>query len=574
MNEHHKHLLSQEDKLVSEVDGKKLMEYTAGVAQWVRISGTKEEVESLQYCQKILDGFGYATKLVAHPAYISYPKKSFVEMESPEAMSFESIAHAFTPTTPPGGVSAEVVPCDFPSVAGNIVLCSGLASYAEVINLEKQGAVGILYQSDDYLHNIPVNKFWGPVDEDGEKQLPKIPVLSVTRASGEIVRGCIAKGRTRLRLESVVETGWHDITRLEADLTIPNTDKFLLFSGHICSWDYGAMDNGSANATMIECARVLAERRSDFKRSLKLIFWPGHTQGKFVGSVWYADENFEMLSKNCVGHVNVDSTGGKDATIIIEAPVMPQTFQLAKDVIKRHAGEDFLGKRLGHFADQSFYGVGLTSTFGTFSEQDARKVSEDGITFHGSAAKYAGGLGWWWHTKHDTIDKVDEAFLVRDTKIYVATIWRILTQPVLPYRVLDAAKDICDSVAQLQKNLDDRFDLSAMAERSGEVMKLAEKFQETLEAGNESETDAGALNEKLHKTLTLMTRIIFHDNDIFSYDPGGPMTGLPSLADFQKLATTAIGSHRYYTSLVKFRRGYNRVMLYLDHIAGMLRAES
>ncbi len=571
MSENLKRLLSEEDRLVSEVDGKKLMEYTAGIAQWVRISGTKEEVESLEYCQKILDGFGYTTKLVKHPALISYPKKSFVEMESPESMSFESIAHAFTPSTPPGGVSAEIVTSDFPAVAGKIVLCSGMPAPLEVENLEKQGAVGILYQGDDYLHNIPVNKFWGPVGEAEEKQLSQIPVLSVTKASGETIRARIAKGRTRVRLESVIETGWHDITRLDADLPAEGTDKFVIFSGHICSWDYGAMDNGSANATMIECARLLAQKRGEFKRSLKFMFWPGHTQGKFAGSVWYADENFEELTKNCVGYVNVDSTGGKDATIIIEAPVMPQTFRLAKDIIKRQTGEDFLGKRIAHFADQSFFGVGLTSTFGTFSEQDARKAPEGGISFHGSAAKYAGGLGWWWHTKHDTIDKVDEAFLVRDTKIYAATVWRILTQPVLPYNVTDAASDICSSVESLQKEVGNRFDLQPLAKRSAEVLKLAEKFQKELDAANESGTDAEALNDKLHKVLTQMVRIIFHDNDIFVYDPSGPMTGIPSLADSHKLATTAVGSHRYYTSLIKFRRGYNRVMFYLDYITELLK---
>lgn len=571
MSEHLNHLLSIEDQLVKEIDGKRLMEYTAGVSQWVRISGTKEEVESLEYCQKILDGFGYTTKLVKHPGYLSWPVKSFVEMESPESQAFESIAHAFTPSTPPGGVSAEIVTSDFPAVAGKIVLCSGMPSPQEVALLESQGAVGLLYQADDWLHNIPVNKFWGPVGETEESRLSRIPVLSVTRSSGETIRACIAKKRTRMRLESIVETGWYDMARLEADLTVPGTDKFVIFSGHICSWDYGAMDNGSANATMIECARVLAERRGEFRRGLKFIFWPGHTQGKFVGSVWYADENFDMLTKNCMGYINVDSTGGKDATIIIEAPVMPQTFDLAKDVIKRHAGEDFIGKRLGHFADQSFYGVGLTSTFGTFSEQDARKVPEGSISFHGSEAKFAGGLGWWWHTKHDTIDKVDEAFLVRDTRLYVATTWRILTQPVLPYNVFAAAQDIVATTERLQKALGDRFDLSPLAARGAEVAELAGKFRKELEAANESEKDVDALNDKLHRVLTEMVRVIFHDNDVFSYDPSGPMIGLPSLADYDKLATTAVGSHRYYTSLVKFRRGYNRVMLCLDRIAELLK---
>jgi hypothetical protein len=46
--------------------------------------------------------------------------------------------------------------------------------------------------------------------------------------------------------------------------------------------------------------------------------------------------------------------------------------------------------------------------------------------------KMRNALGWWWHTPHDTLDKIDEGNLVRDTRIYVHTLHRLLTDPVLP----------------------------------------------------------------------------------------------------------------------------------------------
>ena len=97
--------------------------------------------------------------------------------------------------------------------------------------------------------------------------------------------------------------------------------------------------------------------------------------------------------------------GGMDAVIIDEAPVMPQTKGLAGSVINKQTGQEFIGKRIGHFADQSFFGVGLTSVFGTFSEQDEAK-SKDVLSFREGATIRAGGLGWWWHTDKDTLDKV------------------------------------------------------------------------------------------------------------------------------------------------------------------------
>ncbi|MBV8185324.1 MAG: aminopeptidase, partial [Hyphomicrobiales bacterium] len=56
-------------------------------------------------------------------------------------------------------------------------------------------------------------------------------------------------------------------------------------------------------------------------------------------------------------------------------------------------------------------------------------------------------LGWWWHTPHDLIDKIDEEFLVRDTRIVAATLSRLLNDPILP---LDVAAHAGSLVAELK----------------------------------------------------------------------------------------------------------------------------
>ena len=67
-------------------------------------------------------------------------------------------------------------------------------------------------------------------------------------------------------------------------------------------------------------------------------------------------------------------------------------------------------------SDQSFWGIGIPAMFGALSEQPPAPV------------KMRNALGWWWHTPHDTLDKIDEANLVRDTKVYVHTLWRLLSE--------------------------------------------------------------------------------------------------------------------------------------------------
>ncbi len=363
-------------------------------------------------------------------------------------------------------------------------------------------------------------------------------------------------GRTRVRIETAVDTGWRDIPLLEADILATGSDQFLLFSSHIDSWEFGAMDNGAANATVIEVARVLASKREVLRRGLRIAFWAGHSHGKFAGSSWYADHHFEELEEKCIGHIYVDSTGGRDAVVINEVPVMPQSRCVAADVIRKQTGEELVAKRIGHYADQSFYGVGLTSIFGTLSGQDPDK-NRDVLSFKAGSA---GGLGWWWHTRHDTVDKVDEGNLSRDTKIYTATVWRLLTQPVLPYDFREAIAEMEKTARDLQEELKGRFDLSGLAERLGALGTKLEGFYREIGGIVEPGELADKANERLMKLSNKIVRITFHDKDCFGYDLSGPMFPIPSLAKGSVLAKVTEKSHRYYMLATELQRGLNRVM--------------
>ena len=81
-------------------------------------------------------------------------------------------------------------------------------------------------------------------------------------------------------------------------------------------------------------------------------------------------------------------------------------------------------------SDQSFWGIGIPAMFGALSEQPPAPV------------KMRNALGWWWHTPHDLLDKIDEKNLVRDTRVYVHTLWRLLTDTVLPLDFASACRDV------------------------------------------------------------------------------------------------------------------------------------
>src|SRR5271165_3804971 len=68
--------------LCEAVDGSILMGHMQELARWVKLSGTPDELQSLQYFQAKLDEYGYRTRLIMHDAYISLPGKARVDADN------------------------------------------------------------------------------------------------------------------------------------------------------------------------------------------------------------------------------------------------------------------------------------------------------------------------------------------------------------------------------------------------------------------------------------------------------------------------------------------------------------
>ncbi len=173
----------------------------------------------------------------------------------------------------------------------------------------------------------------------------------------------------------------------------------------------------------------------NLRRGVRFAFWSGHSQARYAGSTWFADAYWFDLRDNCVSHVNVDSTGGIGATDLTTANTMAETFDFASDVIQRQTGQELIYQRFGRAGDQSFWGIGLPAIFMSISQQGTpADVTADLLRLTGGTGARSGGLGWWWHTTEDTLDKIDPEHHVRDTKIYVEVVGRLATDPVIAVR--------------------------------------------------------------------------------------------------------------------------------------------
>ncbi len=572
-----------EDQIVGSVSSERLMSDTEAIARWVRLSGTEEERASFDYVEGVLADLGLETTRYTGWAYISLPEHAELTVDGTEV---PAITHSMAPGTPEGGLELPLVYAgsgtwqDYSGkdVRGKAVLVEGIAIPGKARTAEEAGAAACVFaNADEHVHEMIVSTLWGSPTPETRRDLPRVPMVSVGAAGAKLLRESL-EGPTppTVRLTTRVSTGWREIPTLIAQLDgTEEPEKFVLFSGHIDCWHYGAMDNGSANALMLEVLRVLLPHRERLRRSLRLAFWSGHSHGRYAGSTWYADNFWEELHQNCVLHLNTDSPGGRGATVLTEGQAMAETRGVAADVIRALAGEEFRGSRFGRSGDQSFMSIGIPSLFMFVSEQPAGQDASAGdvAALLGGPGAKGGGVGWWWHTTEDTPDKLDSEFLARDARIYAVVAHRFLSEAVLPLDVRASAEELLRHLRNWSKKAGERFDLSSAVSRAEEVAELADRFQRRLEATREDDGSevVWELNEAVRRAELGLVRLNYARSDPFDHDPAVPQPPVPLLAPIDRLVLTDRGSdeEREITTVLVRRR--NRVMHELAQVGESLR---
>lgn len=550
------------DGLAGQVSGPGMMAHLREFARWVKLSGTPEELQSLQYVRAKLDEYGFRTEIVMHDAYISLPGKASVTVDN---VALKAITHSHGQ---PGVVRARVVDvgegtaADFAGkdVKGCIVLAQGIANPATSRLASLAGAAAQLHVSPhEHIHEMCVSPVWGSPTDATLADMPSTVVCSIAHDDGMALRARLAKGESpAVVLEAEVDTGWRKTPILVAHMDRPGAgaeEPFVLFSGHHDTWYYGVMDNGSANATMLETARVLAGKREQWSRGLRLCFWSGHSHGRYSGSVWYVDEHWDELDRRCVAHVNVDSTGGVGASVLENAAAVSELTTLAAEAIGQRTGHGYLGKRKSRSSDDSLPGVGVPSMFGALSEQAPGTV------------KMRNSLGWWWHTPEDLIDKLDEANLVRDTQVFVHAVWRLVADAVLPLDYGAHAKAMLEELGRIEASLAGRFPLSGLV---AGARTLAANAEAVAKAG----VDAARVNAALMQVSRALVPVDYARGDRFTHEPALPMAPWATLDPVRALAKTAPGTPAEQHAMVAAMRARNRVAFALREanaaLAGVL----
>jgi Peptidase family M28/PA domain len=572
-----------ENEIIRAVSVERLMRDTEAIARWVRLSGSEDERQAFEYVAGALRVLGLEPTLYLSPGYISLPQRAKLRVHGEE---LAAITHSMAISTPPAGLHVPLVyvgngtPQDYASrdVHGTAVLVDGMAMPGKVEAAEAAGAAAAIFANrDEHVHEMIVSTVWGSPTLEERARLPRMPVVSIGRAAGDRLRKALAQGQpVDVDLVTEVTTRWTEIPTLVAQVNgVAEPEKFVLLSGHVDSWHYGAMDNGSANATMLETLRVVLPYRDTFRRGLRLAFWSGHSHGRYAGSSWYADTFWEDLHNNCVVHINVDSVGGQNATVLTEAHAMAETRPVAAEVIGALTGVEFTGTRFGRAGDQSFQAHGIPSLFMSLSEQPlAEGDSASGFAeLVGAAGAKSGGLGWWWHTPEDTVDKIDPALLLRDAQIYAAVTYHFLAQELLPLDMRASAEDLLGHLRMWRQQSDGRFDLDQVVARAEEVAALAAQVQDGLRAvdGRVSNEVARRLNAIIMKAEHALVRLNYVQTEPYAHDRAASEPPVPLLEPLTQLLATAPGSDADYELQTLLVRRRNRIQQELAEAGEALR---
>ena len=410
----------------------------------VRESSSEDEREAARYITARLEALGVPHTVYEPDLFLSVPISASVEVED---QRLRAKTPSMAVSTDEEGVTGEVVYVssnrpggldtlfhfsngDEVDVRGKIVLTDGYAFPVAVRHYEERGAIAQIFINPGVdIHWGICTTIWGAPDLDSAPRQPKVPVAAINRPDGEALKAKAQAGRTVVTVRTQHKQGWFPCPVIVAEIEgCEEPERFLLVHGHYDSWDVGIGDNAVGDGTLLELARVFHNHRDRLARSMKIAWWPGHSTGRYAGSTWFADTFALELDRNCIAQVDIDSPGCRWATEYHDISWMTETEDFCVQAIHDITGKEAFGERPHQAGDYSFNNIGLSGFFMLFSTMPKALREEKGYYPVGGC-----GANIAWHTENDRLEIADKDHLMRDLRVYVATLQRVLNNAIHPF---------------------------------------------------------------------------------------------------------------------------------------------
>jgi hypothetical protein len=524
-----------------------------------RTSGKDGERKAAAYLEARLKDYGVANTRHDIRAFLSWPVRASVAAEGADTL--EGLAPAFGGSTPPEGIVAEVLwlkddaddrdPGPLPAAArGRIVIAQGMISPESARRAELAGAAGLVHVNDgEILHEMIATTIWGTPSASSAERLPKIPIVSITKSAGDRLRPSVASG-VKLRLVAEVQRGWAEIPLVVAEVPGQTAD-FILVATHLDAWYEGMTDTAGTVASILEMARVLGKGPKP-RRGVRFAWWPGHSFGRYAGSTWYADRFWRELDEHGVAYTNLDGAGRRGSRVdAVAAGGWPGLAEFSRAFAVSRFGRTPPPAptrlfRPGRDSDSAFQGLGIPEFF--VGVPGPERGHPD-VTPSGRIA--------YWHTKQDTLDKLDMKVLELDTRYRLAQIVELATMPALPHRLAPIVVSYERALDELIAASAGRFDV----ERTRTLASRLRAAAETFDQAPLPESDAGrAARDRILVRLThRLNATLYTKTGRFDQDPAASAPILPLLAGVRELASMDRASNAYGFLETELVRGRNAV---------------
>jgi N-acetylated-alpha-linked acidic dipeptidase len=567
---------TDEEQLIQEVTLDEPWALVETYVSLVRESGTKHERRAFDYLSKRLKKLGVPHTIHAPTLLISVPRKARLEVLSPERRLLTAKTPSMSHSTAGRWKSGEIVYAStgpitdirqiFESaekttadITGKVALTEGYPSPGKVAAFTKQGAIGAIFISPgERIHEGICTTIWGSPDLDSWERKPTIPVVAVSKTEGAWLRGLAEQGRVKGRLSTKHDEGWVPCPICVAE--IPGTavpEEFVLVHGHVDGWHQGIGDNATGDATLLELARVLWKHRDRLARTVRIAWWPGHSQGRYAGSVWYADTFGLDLDANCVAHINCDSPGCRWATVYEDVFWMSEAEGIGKAVIHDVTGQAAEGGRPLRAGDCSFSNIGVSTFYMLSSTMPKPLLKEKGYYPVGGC-----GANIAWHTEDDTMEIADRENLLRDMKVYLVAAYRTANATLHPLDFTALADELAGTLRTYHDATGGEFDLSEpIAEAKALSSDLERWYLDRAELLGRSPADPAvrAANATLRRLARTLVPMNYTRAGRFRHDPAVDVPPLPDLVAAKTWKTLAPRSDAYYVTHNHLVRGRNRV---------------
>lgn len=567
-----------EDKLMREISLDNMWALITRFSTLVRESGSQDERTAMEYIIEKLKEYGIPYNVYEPDLYISIPKSATVEVLEPEKKVLRHDNRVMNPKVPSMSPSADItaelvyVPSVMPKsavdmfdagvgkiesdISGKIVLTEGLSIMPKkAAALMKAGCIGIItINPGPRTHEGIMTTIWGTPTLENIKDKPSVPGVNICKEDGEYLKNLLNRSRVKVRIKTVLEEGWKKCLIPVADVKSPeNPTEFLLLHGHLDSWHVGIGDNATGNAVLLELARVLHNNRNALKRSVKVAWWPGHSTGRYAGSTWFADHFALELDEHCIAQVNCDSPGCVGATSYEDLMCMSEVEDFMRKVVKDVTGLEAYCTRPVRAGDYSFNHIGITSFLMLSSTIPEAVRKEKGL--------YAvGGCGGnvWWHTEEDDMRIADKENLLRDAKLYLISVLRVINADIYPFDFRAFVNSSLEIFKKYQEASENLFDFKPLIDDALNLKASLENlYKKTQSVKGKREQEI--INQTLMKIARILIPVNYTDKERFDHDPAVPIPAYPDIYPATQLPSYKNQTNEFRFLINQLTRGANKV---------------